>query len=373
MVSGSRPNGILDPLRRFLRPPGLLLGGEGAAPSRILDGDRLQEVLEVLADGVLVVDVLEHLVLANSRARTLLGLGEAILQRPYWEVLRHPAIRAVLQAGTAGPAEGELRLADEGPDRVLALRAAPLPRGGVCLVLDDVSERARLEAMRRDFVANVSHELKTPITAIQGLADTIVDDPAMDLPTMRRFISRIGEQCVRVTQLVRDLLSLARAEGGGGEQRPLDLTLLVQDSLKRHRPAAERKSHRVSSELPGGPLTVLGESEGLRQVVDNLLANAIAYTPEAGCIQIRLYAEAGQAELTVRDDGIGIEPAHQERIFERFFRVDAARSRSTGGTGLGLAIVKHVVQAHRGTVSVESRPGEGATFRVRLPLTPAGG
>jgi two-component system phosphate regulon sensor histidine kinase PhoR len=279
-----------------------------------------------------------------------------------------------------GPVNGELRLrGGDGP--AIEMHAGPLTGGrgevvGAVLVLNDVSELRRLEAIRRDFVANVSHELKTPLTAIRGLVETILDDPEMPVDVRQRFLERIEEQTQRLSTLVTDLLTLSRLESESSrrEREVVDFRGVVDSSVRRLRGVAEGKGIHLETAFDGDALWVLGDEEQLRQMVDNLVDNAVKYTPEGGRVAVRLRAATeegtGQTEclLEVDDTGIGIEPRHQERIFERFYRVDKARSRELGGTGLGLSIVKHIAKDTGGSVSLESRPGLGSTFRVRLPL-----
>src|SRR5690606_30086121 len=241
---------------------------------------------------------------------------------------------------------------------------------GAVVMLNDVTELRRLEAIRREFVANVSHELKTPITAIRGLVETVLDDEEMPADTRRDFVARIKDQSLRLSTLVTDLLTLSRLESGGElrELAPIDLRPSVRDSVTALAGMAEAKRIRVHTDLPEYPVRVLGDVESLRLLINNLFDNAIKYTPAGGEVTLRVGIEDTVARLDVIDNGIGIEPKDQERIFQRFYRVDKARSRELGGTGLGLAIVKHVCFAHGGEVGVQSVPGSGSTFSVRLPL-----
>ncbi|MEK7477616.1 MAG: ATP-binding protein [Candidatus Coatesbacteria bacterium] len=231
----------------------------------------------------------------------------------------------------------------------------------------------RLETVRQDFVANVSHELKTPVTAIRGLAETLIDDPAMDRETHRGFLAKVRDQAERLSRLVGDLLALSRVESGGAalEREALDFRDPVQDSVRALESAAGAKGIGFEAAISPEPLAVRGDREALRQVADNLLDNAVKYTPAGGRVRVVLRREAGEAVLEVIDTGPGIGPEHLGRIFERFYRVDKARSRELGGTGLGLSIVRHVALAHGGQASVESTVGQGSTFRVRLPIVQA--
>ena len=235
--------------------------------------------------------------------------------------------------------------------------------------MHDISERLRVETMRQDFVANVSHELKTPVAAIQALVETILDDPEMSGRTRDRFLRKTRNQSLRLSSIVTDLLTLSRMETEEGVSREtVDLRDTVAVPAEEAIPTAEVKRIRLHIRVPDRPMWITGDMEGLCLVTSNLVGNALKYTPREGEVTVSLSQEGDQALLEVEDSGIGIEARHLDRIFERFYRVDAARSRELGGTGLGLSIVKRVVLAHSGTVSVESIPGRGSTFRVLLPV-----
>jgi two-component system phosphate regulon sensor histidine kinase PhoR len=342
------------------------------------DRNKLVAILAGMSEGVIAIDADERVLHLNEVASRALELGEkATLGRRIWEIARQQPIcellRAVMREGRAH--NEELTVAERGQDRSLELKAAPLRDGrdaivGAVLVLHDVTQLRRLEAVRREFVANVSHELKTPLAAVRGLVETMLDDAAMPTETRQRFLARVSSQVQRLSAIVNDLLTLSRVESGPDavDHLTLDLRRPVRESTQALLAAAQQKGHRLATEVPPEAVLVRGDEEALRQVVDNLVGNAIQYTPPGGSISVRLAADPREATIAVADTGIGIEPRDQERIFERFYRVDKARSRELGGTGLGLSIVKHIVLAHRGQVAVESQPGEGSTFRVRLPL-----
>lgn len=339
---------------------------------------KMSAIIGSMVEGVAAVDADERVLHLNAAAADMFGVhGEDTVGRPLLEVMRiaeiSDMVTAILTRG--GKASRELTIHKGSEGRVIQLEAAPLRdrTGGVdgaVLVLHDITDLRRLEAMRRDFVANVSHELKTPLTAIKGMVDTMVDDRQMPEDVRERFLGKIKRQADRLANLVTDLLVLARIESSksGDDLLPLDLSHPVRESSLQLMATAQEKQLQLRLVLPDAPVIVNGESESLRQVVDNLLGNAIRYTPERGEVSVTVAARNGEAVLTVRDTGIGIEARHVDRIFERFYRVDKARSRELGGTGLGLAIVKHVVLSHGGTVSVQSRLGFGSSFRVRIPL-----
>ncbi len=224
--------------------------------------------------------------------------------------------------------------------------------------------------MRRDFVANVSHELKTPLAGIKAYAETLREGAIHDQEHNIDFLRRIESQAERLEQLILDMLSLARVESGEQpfEMENIDVRTTVSDCLKRHAALAEAKHISLQVEPPESPLAVRADREGLRQILDNLLDNAIKYTPQAGRVTIRWRRDDELAVFEVEDTGIGIATSEQQRVFERFYRVDRARSRELGGTGLGLSIVKHLAQAFGGGVSLRSRPGHGSVFIVRLAV-----
>jgi two-component system phosphate regulon sensor histidine kinase PhoR len=334
-------------------------------------------ILGSMVEGVIAVDRDERVVHMNAVAGRILRVDpRECVGRRIWEVTRVVEVCEILDAARreAGERSAQVRLANGTAEALIELHASPLLDGsgapaGAVVLLHDVTELRRLEAVRRDFVANVSHELKTPLTAIRGLVETVLDDPNMDAATQRRFQEKIRDQAGRLSALVSDLLTLARAEGAvaPAEVGILDLRGPLRDSAARFGPACEAKALILLVELPPQPALVRGDEESLRQIVDNLLDNALKYTPEGGRIWLRLVADDARLTIEVQDTGIGIEPRHQERIFERFYRVDKARSRELGGTGLGLSIVKHLTLSLGGNVSLESSPGRGSTFRVQLP------
>jgi two-component system phosphate regulon sensor histidine kinase PhoR len=241
--------------------------------------------------------------------------------------------------------------------------------GGI-LVLEDVTERLHLEKVRSDFVANASHELKTPISAIRGLSETIIDDPNISGENLGRFVERIRQQSIRLELIVKDLLHLSRFDSSNKQSNLARIrlseliTALFQTNVENARDAGVILDLDIQDESA----QVLGETEAIDQLLTNLVDNAIKYTGEGGKVTVHVKSVGQMASIEVEDSGIGISPEETARIFERFYRVDRARSRDVGGTGLGLAIVKHIAQAHNGTVSVHSQLGKGTTFTVQIPL-----
>jgi two-component system phosphate regulon sensor histidine kinase PhoR len=238
------------------------------------------------------------------------------------------------------------------------------------LVLQDITDVQRIDKMRADFVANASHELKTPITAIRGFAETLIEDETIEHTMRQRFIRKIHGQSIRLSDLVSDLLALSRLESNDKAfNTQVDLQQVVQRVCANLQAVAQ--SHKVVLELEtkDGPMMLLGDDNALGQMATNLIDNAIKYTAEMGTVTVTIKVEAGTAVLIVKDDGLGIDETDQERIFERFYRVDKARSQSLGGTGLGLAIVKHIVQNHKGRLQLKSKLHHGSTFTVKIPLS----
>jgi len=238
------------------------------------------------------------------------------------------------------------------------------------LVLQDITDVQRIDKMRADFVANASHELKTPITAIRGFAETLIEDETIEHGMRQRFIRKIHGQSIRLSDLVSDLLALSRLESNDTAfNTQVDLQQIVQRVCANLQAVAQ--SHKIVLELEviDGPMMLLGDDNALGQMATNLIDNAIKYTTEMGTVTVTIKAEEGMAVLTVKDNGLGIDETDQERIFERFYRVDKARSQSLGGTGLGLAIVKHIVQNHKGRLQLKSKLNHGSTFTVKIPLS----
>jgi two-component system, OmpR family, phosphate regulon sensor histidine kinase PhoR len=345
-----------------------------------ITGDRNKTfaILAGMVEGVIAVDREERIVHVNGAAAAILGVDVKNAQgRRIWEVTRVVEVREALTEAmkTSRVRVSEVRIPTPKKDHVIQIIAAPL-RGpdevleGAVVVLHDVSDLRLLESVRRDFVANISHELKTPLAAIRGLVETLVDDQGMDDETRHRFTGKIRDQAMRLSNIVSDLLTLSRLESPPGQIQfePLDLREAVAESYRAQVHEAETKRVDLEAHVAPEPIVIEGDGEALRELVDNLLSNAIKYTPEGGRVDLRLGTEGAQAVLTIEDTGIGIAPEDQGRVFERFYRVDKARSRQLGGTGLGLSIVKHVALAHGGNVSLRSSPGRGSTFRVQIPL-----
>lgn len=324
----------------------------------------MHATIEALDEGIMVVDARNQVVRLNSSARRMLGATESVPfsadRLPPVRTLRE-SLRAALIGAPGEPGEFELN------DRTLVLVGRPLPGGGAVLALQDLTARRRLESVRREFVANASHELKTPLTVVSGFAETLVD-PDLSAADRRRFAAMIRSNAQRMQRIVDDLLDLSRYESGGWtpEPRRVDVRQTAAEVLGNLDRTAQDKHLSLSRDIPDEAATVRADPMALRQILVNLAENAVRYTP-AGSVTLFAAREPGGVRVGVRDTGIGIAPEHLDRIFERFYRVDAARSREEGGTGLGLAIVKHLAEAHGGSVRAESVVGEGSVISVFLP------
>jgi two-component system phosphate regulon sensor histidine kinase PhoR len=359
------------------------------------DREQLRTILSGMVEGVVALDAEQSILFANERAAQLLGFrNQEATGRKLWEVVRQRSLQEMVRRAIQSnePASGEISW-NGGPSRNLTVHAARLPGGaerGAVLVLHDTSDLRRLERLRQEFVANVSHELKTPLAVIKACVETLLDGAVNDPEHRGPFLERIAEQGERLHALILDLLSLARIESGVEvfEYKAISVETAVQECLERHRARADAKKQSLTaagssengeSRTPqagghdaGSPtaLSVWADEEAIAQILDNLVDNAVKYTPEGGRIVVGWREAAGQVCIEVADSGIGIPERDLPRVFERFYRVDRARSRELGGTGLGLSIVKHLVQAMHGAVQASSREGQGTTFTVRLPRSP---
>ncbi len=346
---------------------------EQAVTTLATERDRFAAVLEGLADAVLALDAEQRVILVNRAALTLLDLTEPPLGRTLLETIRAPVLQdLVAQAQGGTPSATEFDLPTAQARRVLA-SANPQPAtGGSVVVLHDVTELRRLETIRRDFVTNVSHELRTPVSVIRANAETLLLSPLGDAAETREFLEALLRQADRLARIVADLLELAQIET---DQYQLHLEpVLIAPAVQRALEVVDqdRQAKRLSLDVAVAPdLSAQADANALDQIILNLLDNAVKYTPAAGHLSIRGVAQTGRVRIEVGDDGPGIAPHHRDRIFERFYRVDAGRSRGQGGTGLGLAIVKHLALAMHGEVGVAAAAPRGSIFWVTLPLPAA--
>lgn len=341
------------------------------APGKLPAG--LAAVLAVLSSAAVVIDSSDRVLQASAAARSF-GLVQG------HELVVGELVALVRQVRRSGAIrEGEIEISTgsfSGRTTTFAVRVAPLGAavggGGLVLLLaEDQTERRRVEEVRRDFVANTSHELKTPVGALALLAET-VEDAADDPEAVRRFAGRMRQEAARLTSLVQDLITLNRIQAAEPipDAGPVELDSVVAEALDRCRMKATARGIELAASGTRR-LSVLGDEDLLVTALRNLLDNAVAYSPEKTRVVVATRLDGQEAvEVSVTDQGIGIPERDLERIFERFYRVDPARSRVTGGTGLGLAIVKHVTVAHGGKVTVRSKEGAGSTFTLRLPVRP---
>lgn len=370
---------------------GLALNRLGGAIERQLavieqERDHLRAILASMSEGVLVVGADRRAQLTNPAFQRLFGLSGDVAGRAVLEVLRRPEVERLVEATLKSAERGglglEIEIEGDGAERrTIEVKSDVLfdeaLLAGAVLVARDTTAVKRLDEMRRDFVANVSHELKTPLSAIRGFAETLRDGALAEPETAARFTGRILEHCRRLQALLDDLLTLGRLESVGERagRAPVDLVAIARRAIEGVVPAAEERRVELAFQTPpaeDGPLVLTGDADGLERMLTNLLANAIKYNRPEGTVHLRLRRQAlptggGGYLIEVEDTGIGIPAEALPRLFERFYRVDKGRSRDEGGTGLGLSIVKHVAQTHGGQVEVQSRPGQGSTFRVRLP------
>lgn len=334
--------------------------------ARLAEAGRAAETLEVvlgaIPQGTVLVATDDRVSYANPAARELLGAIPEILSA----LAPFPFQTAVREARETGVQQ--IRVVEHGkPVRHLRGVATPFADDDrVLLVVVDVTERERADLIRRDFVANASHELKTPVSTIIASAEALQIGLERGDPEAASFAGRIEDSARQMSRLVGDLLDLSRLERDTPELSPVRLDLVVNDEVERIRPRAEEKSITLTATCD--ELTVMANHRDIATAVRNLLDNAIRYTDELGVVAVSVSVDDGEAVLTVTDNGEGIPTRDLDRVFERFYRVDTARSRATGGTGLGLSIVKHVAESHGGSVEVDSELGAGSTFRVRLPL-----
>jgi two-component system, OmpR family, phosphate regulon sensor histidine kinase PhoR len=323
-------------------------------------------LVESMVEGVIAADERGRIVTANPAARRLLGYDQLDALPDLAELFRVKAAREVVDAVLAGAPVQDREVELDG--RSVLLNARPLPAGGAVLVMHDLTELRRLEAIRRDFVANVSHELKTPLTSISGYAETLLSLPP-DPEMARVFLGTILGNARRMQRLVDDLLDLSRIESGRWQpaRTEVDVSAAAHESWTEvaARPASQAMEFRV--EVEPGAEKLCADLDAIRQVLTNLMENSLRHTPAGGTIACIARRHGNGVAIAVRDNGSGITREHLPRIFERFYRADASRSREEGGTGLGLAIVKHLVEAHGGRVSAESERGRGTTVTCWFP------
>jgi two-component system phosphate regulon sensor histidine kinase PhoR len=326
----------------------------------------------------IIIGANEKMRAMNAQAEVLLGAGA--LDRHHAMTLRQPEVQAALAAALQNGRPGQARHIVQGPsrDQVYRVTVTPLPgEAGVMCVFEDLTEAEQMGQMRRDFVANVSHELRSPLTALLGFIETLKGAAKDDAAARDRFLTIMEREAGRMNRLIQDLLHLSRVEADE-RVRPtqrIDLRDIVQSTMASLRPLSQSSGVEVRLDCADGvgaePWVVPGDADQLTQVFQNLIENAVKYGGGGGSVTVRITPDqlpkSAAVRIEVIDQGAGIDPIHIPRLTERFYRVDGHRSREQGGTGLGLAIVKHIVQRHRGRLFIDSAPGKGSTFRVILP------
>jgi two-component system phosphate regulon sensor histidine kinase PhoR len=336
---------------------------------------RMETLLDSMLDGLIVLDAAGRIALANRAAETLFGFSRQMIGGTLLEAVRHHEVAALAARLNTEPSILDHELLLEGaPPRVLQVNAIALhdtagAATGAMLVFHDLTRLRELEGARQEFVANVSHELRTPLSLIKSAAETLLDGGKSDAVALDRLLQIIDRHADRLTLLIDDLLLLAKLDSERLvlHLQPSPLRSAVQEVFDDLSGRARLRTVRLENAVPDG-LVASADPDRLRQVMSNLVDNGIKYGRVGGVLSVSASGLAGgRIEVCVRDDGPGIPREAQARVFERFYRVDKARSREQGGTGLGLAIVKHAVQAHGGEVRVESEPGEGAAFYFTLP------
>lgn len=339
-------------------------------------------VLDQMADGVLITNHLGQVTLINpAAARLLRATAAEALGRSFAAVVRHHALIELWQRSRERDGE-QVEAVEIGPDLFLQVVITPLRRdatAGAIMLLQDLTQVRRLQLMRRDFISNLSHELRSPLAALRLLVETLQAGALNDPPAATRFLSQAEAEVHTMTQMVEELTELSQIESGQVRLRlaPVSVSELIDGPLERLRPQAEASGVAISVELPSDLPPALADAERIRQVVANLLHNAIKFTPPGGHITIAADTrprdgEIGEAArevvIEVRDTGVGIARVDLPRVFERFYKSDRARTRGRGGTGLGLAIARHIVEAHGGQIWVKSKEGKGSRFFFSLPV-----
>jgi two-component system, OmpR family, phosphate regulon sensor histidine kinase PhoR len=340
--------------------------------ARVQNSQReLETLLNSMQDAVIAVDVDGRVQWANRGMDRLL-LRAPRLNAPLIDSVRDPDFLAAIQEAARDQIVTSARSNTIAPGRIFDVTAAPMPGGGAVAVLRDLTETERMEKSRRDFIANVSHELRTPLTSIQGYTETLLDNPIAD-NHVRDFLEIIRKNAARMSRLTEDLLTLARVESGEHrfDMQRVSTEELLQDALESFREVARSYGVElvIENSVPAGHVNA--DREAIHQIFSNLIENALKYAASGKKIILGARAAANGVEFYVRDFGPGISSEHLHRLFERFYRVDKARSRESGGTGLGLAIAKHIVLAHEGTIRAESDLNHGSTFLFTLPASEA--
>ncbi|MBM7692860.1 two-component system phosphate regulon sensor histidine kinase PhoR [Peribacillus deserti] len=341
---------------------------------REMQQDRLGTLVENMGSGVLLIDSRGYITLINKTYRNFFGVDPLyFLYRLYYEVVQHKEVILMIEQifMTEQSLKKHLVLPVHLERKYFEVYGAPIIGSqdewkGILLVFHDITELKKLEQVRKDFVANVSHELKTPITSIKGFTETLLDGALHDEKSLKHFLSIVLKESDRMQTLIQELLDLSKIEQQGFSLsiQNLNLTKLLQETLPIFEQRAALKQIKLSNNSSGDAIEIEGDYDRIKQILINLISNAISYTPPGGSVEVSLEEDKKYAKVSVKDTGIGMAQEELPRIFERFYRIDKARSRNFGGTGLGLAIVKHLVEAHQGNIQVKSEPGDGTEFTV---------
>ncbi len=338
------------------------------------EAKRVMAIVESMVEGVVVINNDQKILLINSVLSRAFDLKREDIQgRFFWEVFRDPTINEMIAKGLKDRYASTLEHSILLSNSIFQIQISPVFKAseflGVTAVFHDVTKLKELERMRSDFVANVSHELKTPLTSIMGSIETLKEGAAEDPNNRSRFLNVIDEHSKNLHHLIEDLLLLSKMESGREnlKREPLNVEKILKKVIGVLDLALTDKKIKVRIDLSEEPFLILGDAKSMEQVFSNLIDNAVKYNGPGGKITVRGFYETATAKIEIEDTGIGIPDSDLPRIFERFYRVDKSRSRESGGTGLGLAIVKHIIERHSGQIQVKSHPQKGSTFTITLP------
>ena len=320
---------------------------------------QIQDAIHSLTVGVVIVDAKGVVTFRNKLAESVTGVIHS-------DVLVEEVVEQHLFASLNGETKRQVLDLFGPPRKVFSVSATPLLLGGAVAMIEDITERYLVDAVRTDFVANISHELKTPVGALAVLAEALSQEDDLDI--IHRLSEKMVDEAIRVGRTIDDLLELSRIEfGGEAVKDEVDAEAIISESISRVSPLASTHAIKVAMVKLSGPLKVVGDRRQLVSAIGNLVENAVKYSEVGSAVEVTAHADGDWVEFAVKDFGLGIPSRDLDRVFERFYRVDRARSRDTGGTGLGLAIVRHVANNHGGDVSVTSIEGEGSTFALKIP------